>query len=141
MIRNIILVVDDEEHMVSLLKQALADDHTEVIGASDGQEALDLVSNRHVDLIIADNNMPKILGENLFLEIKKMDPFVQLIMITGYPSVTVIVKMLEAGVSDFLIKPFDLNQIQLVVKETLGRIERWRNLRKEWMAYKKRGIE
>ncbi|MBF0484126.1 MAG: response regulator [Candidatus Omnitrophica bacterium] len=137
MAKNTVLVVDDEEYMVSLLRRALTDESTEVIGACNGLEALDLVVNRHVDLVIADNNMPKLLGEKLLGEVRKLDPFIQLIMITGYPSMDVINKMLEIGISDFVIKPFNLQELQDMVRETLRRVERWRKLRKDWSSNQK----
>lgn len=133
-----ILVVDDESLMIDMLKEVLGTQDVEVVGAVDGEEALRYAGKNEIDLVIADIMMPKILGTKLFFELKKIDPFVQIIMITGYPTLQNIVEMLEAGASDFILKPFDVNKLRSIVNETFSRIERWRSLRNQWLVYKKK---
>ena len=82
--------------------------------------------------------MPKVSGIELFYKMRKVDPFIQIIIITGYPSIKHIAEMLEAGACDFVIKPFDLTKLKTIVNETFSRIERWRALRKEWQEYRKK---
>jgi len=108
-----------------------------VAGMLDPEEALKLLDTESFDLILSDIKMPKIQGTDLFFKVKKIDPFVQLIIMTGYPVYNDIVNMLESGVSDFLIKPFDLEETKNIVKETLARIDRWRRLKFDLIKHKK----
>ncbi|HAJ57540.1 MAG TPA: hypothetical protein DCL35_07215 [Candidatus Omnitrophica bacterium] len=132
-----ILVIDDESLMVDMLKRALDSSDVEVAGVTDPEEALRYASQNDIDLVITDIMMPKILGTKLFFELKKMDPFVQVIIITGYPTLQNIVEMLESGASDFILKPFDIINLRSIVNETFSRINRWRALRNQWLAHKK----
>ncbi|MCM8813032.1 MAG: response regulator [Candidatus Omnitrophica bacterium] len=134
-----VLVVDDENLMRDILLKALSSEQVDVVGVSDGIEALQYVQEHPVDLIISDVMMPKMQGTELFFEVRKLNPFVQVIIMTGYPTLETITRMLEAGVSDFIIKPFRIDRIRLIVTETLGRIERWKQLAHE-LVQKKRGI-
>ncbi|MCA9400484.1 MAG: response regulator [Candidatus Omnitrophica bacterium] len=132
-----ILVVDDEKHMLSLLRKALKSDENEIYEASNGEEAFEFIRKHDVDLVLTDISMPKMQGTELFFKIKKMNPFIQIIIITAYPSLQNIANMLEGGASDFIIKPFEIEDLQRIVDETVKRIERWRNLRLQWLEYKK----
>ena len=132
-----ILIVDDEKHMRSLLLKAIDNEDTTIATAEDGDAAYNYMQQHETDLVISDISMPKMQGTDLFFKLKKMNPFIQIIMITAYPSLKTITDMLEGGASDFIIKPFDIEQIQNIVDETFARIERWKSLRKEWLRYKK----
>jgi len=136
-----ILVIDDEKHMLSLLERTLTAEDTIVTGLTDGEEAIKFVDSNDVDLVITDISMPKMQGTDLFFALKKMNPFLEIIIITAYPSLENITKMLEGGASDFVIKPFDVDQIRAVVDESFSRIARWKSLRKEWLQYKKMRVE
>lgn len=131
-----ILVVDDEDLIVRMLKEALSNDTIDVVGASNGEEALTYFRDNRVDLVITDIMMPKISGTKLFFELRKLDPFVQVVLVTGYPSLENIVEMLEAGASDFIVKPFKIDDVRTVVVENISRIKRWRELRKIWRKHK-----
>jgi len=133
-----VLIVDDEKHATDMLSEALAPLGCEVRVASNGEEALRQAEDKPVDLLITDIMMPGLNGTELFYKIKKIDPFIQVILITGYPSLRQIAEMLEAGANDFLIKPFDLNKLAQLSSEAFGRIDRWRALRAEWAAFSKK---
>jgi DNA-binding NtrC family response regulator len=135
--KKTILVVDDENLMIDMLKKILDSKEVEVVGVNDGEAALQYAQTNDVDLVITDIMMPKLLGTKLFFELKKIDPFLQVIIITGYPTLQNIVEMLEAGASDFILKPFDINKLRSIVNDTFTRIERWRSLRNQWLNYKK----
>ncbi len=132
-----ILVVDDEKYIVQMLSDAFEQEGMEVGTALNGEEALAYVRQNSVDLVITDIMMPKLDGISLFYEMRKIDPFIQIIIITGYPSIQNIMEMLEAGASDFIIKPFDIAKLKQIVGENFSRIERWRSLRSEWLEHKK----
>lgn len=132
------LVVDDEALICNMFKEMFESDEVEIHIANDGQEALDYTKENPVDLVVSDIMMPKIPGTRLFYELRKINPFVQIIMMTGYPSLQSIAEMFEAGASDFIIKPFDLDKLQTIVTDSFNRIDRWKELRKEWLEYKKK---
>ena len=124
MMNRRILVVDDEKHMVSMLKKALKEKDTDVETAGDGEEALLFCEKNEIDLVITDISMPKMQGTELFHKIRKMNPFIQIIMITAYPTLENIANMLEVGASDFVIKPFDIDYLIDIVDQTFERIDR-----------------
>ncbi|MCK5579809.1 MAG: response regulator [Candidatus Omnitrophica bacterium] len=134
-----ILVVDDEEHIVNLLVKALDTKDTEAKGVLSAEDAMTYVKNNDVDLVITDISMPGMQGTELFFKLKEQNPFIQVIMMTAYPTLENITMMLEGGAGDFLIKPFEINQVRKVVNENFARIGRWKNLRKEWLQYKQSG--
>ena len=129
-----ILIVDDEPYILAFLSDLIKSTNVQVGTALNGALALDYIKSHNVDLVITDIMMPQLNGIELFYAIKKYDPFIQVVIITGYPSLTTIAEMLEAGANDFLIKPFDASKLKSVVEEAFNRIERWRTLRHEWIA-------
>ncbi len=134
--RNIV-VVDDEKLIREILKRAFAQEGYTVTEFENGEDALEYVKKNMVELVLTDIVMPKMHGTHLSTAIKKFDPFIQVIMVTGYPKLDDISAMLEAGVSDFITKPFDIDNIRQIVKETFTRIDRWKELRKQWLSYKR----
>jgi DNA-binding response OmpR family regulator len=124
-----ILVVDDEPVVIDLLKTILDSAGVGVAGATSGEEALRYVRENEVDLVITDLVMPGMSGTKLFFELRKMNPFLQIIFISGNPTLNNIADMFESGASDFILKPFNTNELRSVVKETFLRIDRWRSLR------------
>lgn len=133
-----LLVVDDEKYILQLFSEVFKSEDVEVAGALNGEEALAYIKKNDVDVVVTDIVMPNLNGIELFYEIKKINPFTQIIMVTGYPSIQNIVEMFEAGASDFIIKPFDLMKVKDIIKETFARVERWHSLREEWLSYRKR---
>ncbi|MFA6584198.1 MAG: response regulator [Elusimicrobiaceae bacterium] len=131
-----LLIVDDEKYILDLLCETFKSDNIEVFCAKDGKEALDYVSAHGVDVVVTDIVMPNLNGLQLFYEIRKKNPFAQIIIITGYPSIQNMAEMFEAGASDFLVKPFDLDVLKNVVTETFVRVERWYALRETWLEHR-----
>ena len=134
-----VLIVDDEEHIVSLLVQALDSKDIEAKGVLSAEDALQYVQENEVDLVLTDISMPKMQGTDLFFELKKINPFIQVVIMTAYPTLRNIMRMLEGGAGDFIIKPFEIDHVRKVVQENLSRISRWKSLKKEWLAYKQQG--
>jgi len=131
-----ILIVDDEPYILAFLSDLIKGTNIQIGTALNGELALDYIKTHNVDLVITDIMMPQLNGIELFYAIKKYDPFIQVVIITGYPSLNTIAEMLEAGANDFLIKPFDASKLKSVVEEAFNRIERWRALRHDWIASK-----
>ncbi len=129
-----VLIVDDEIDIVSILKSQLEREGYKVVDFHNGTDALEYIQNHSVELVISDIRMPGISGTELFFKIRKIDPFLQIIIISAYPDLETITRMLEAGATDYIVKPFKIEYIKGIVAETFSKIERWRSLRKEILS-------
>ncbi len=101
-----ILVVDDEQGIRDLLSYELTSQGYHVTTAADGEEAVALVGKENFNVIISDVKMPKMDGLETLEAVKKIDPDVEVIMITGYGTIETAVTAMKAGAYDFVQKPF-----------------------------------
>ncbi|HEX2729969.1 MAG TPA: EAL domain-containing protein [Polyangiaceae bacterium] len=105
--RPIALVVDDECALVDVTRRFLTKAGIDSVGCHDGLEALQVLRERHFDVIISDVSMPKMTGLELVRAIRGIDPSVPVIMTTGGPSVESAIEAIEHGVYRYLTKPVD----------------------------------
>lgn len=118
-----ILVVDDEITVCKSIRQAiLAPDH-EVDMALSGEEALKKDKENHYDLIITDLMMPGISGLELLRNLKESRPGVNVIMITGYPTIKTAVQSVKMGAFDYLPKPFTPTDLRALVTRAFKKAE------------------
>ena len=115
-----ILVVDDEQGPRESMRMILKDEY-EVYTAGNGEEALKKMMEHQVDIVAMDIKMPKTNGLQLLQNIKKSVPDVEVFLITGFPSVSTAVEAIQAGAYDYVIKPFDRDAVQAVVKRGINR--------------------
>jgi len=134
--KNRILLVDDEELILDMLGEALTADDVEVHKAHNGRDAIELFEERTFDVVLTDILMPNMSGAQLVPKLKMSDPFIQIIVMTGYPTLEKIATILECGASDFIIKPFKLDNVHAIVQENIVRSKRWRDVRKIWLERK-----
>jgi DNA-binding NtrC family response regulator len=106
-----VLLVDDEEKFVSALSQRLQVRGLKVDTASSGEEALKRIKSQKFDAIILDLVMPGMSGVETLKHIKKEDPELQIIMLSGHGTVEKSVEAIKAGAVDFLEKPVDINKL------------------------------
>lgn len=118
-----ILVVDDDPILRELLRTFFTGCGYEVAEAADGDRALDVLGERHIDLVVTDVTMPNCTGPELLEEIARLRPSLPVIMITGEPSVELAVECLKKGAADFLGKPLDLTALRQAADKALGRAE------------------
>lgn len=104
-----ILIADDDALQRELLKGFLENQGYETLTASDGLEALALFEREPVQLVLLDQKMPGLTGEEVLKKMKAMNPMVQTIMITAYGNLSTAVTVLKLGAGDFLEKPVDLS--------------------------------
>src|SRR5512143_1086799 len=116
-----ILVVDDEPGMRSLLKKVLSKEGYFVTPFEKGEEALDALSSEDYDLAILDIEMPGLNGIELLKRIKRKDAGLNVVMITAYGSLQSAVEAMRLGAYDYLTKPFQMDEIKLVVEKALER--------------------
>jgi putative nucleotidyltransferase with HDIG domain len=114
-----VLVVDDELGPRESLRMILRPAY-EVLTASDGSEALEVLRTTPVDLATVDLNMPGIQGEELMRVIRREFPSVEVIVITGYGSVDSAVESLRFGICDYIQKPFDVVKVLTAVSRGLS---------------------
>ncbi len=130
-----ILVVDDEPNIRRVLEAVLARDGHTVQTAANGQQGLDIISkDSSIDLLITDLIMPDINGVELLAAAKELHPQMSVLMITAHGTIKSAVDAMKLGAFDYVTKPFDLDEIKLVVKNALERkdlIEENRDLKSQ----------
>jgi DNA-binding NtrC family response regulator len=116
--RSTVLVVDDEEGVRDSVR-AVLEDSCEVLLAANGPEALDALSGREVDLVMLDHRMPGESGIDLLPRLKAADPSLVVVLATAVREVRMAVEAMRRGAYDYLTKPFDVDEILLVVRRGL----------------------
>jgi len=114
-----IVIADDERNTREGLKWAIEGKGVEVSVAADGQEALDILATRDVDLVIADLKMPKVDGMELLHRIKEDYAGTEVIVLTGHGTVESAVEAMKIGAYDYVMKPVNLDELNLLVERAL----------------------
>lgn len=114
-----VLVVDDEQGMRDFLAYELSDAGYEVTTASDGCEALEQIKKQSYPVVLTDIMMPNMNGLDLLDEIKKINPYVEVVMATGFGQVDHAVKAMKSGAYDFIQKPYTVQEILMVIEKAL----------------------
>ena len=116
-----ILIVDDEEIVVRSCLRILSGDKFDVDVANNGLEALIKVGEQDYDMLILDIMMPKMNGIEVLQRVKETHPDIDVIMITGLNEIDTAVKAMKLGAFDYLPKPFDPEEFELVVERAFER--------------------
>jgi DNA-binding NtrC family response regulator len=116
-----ILIVDDEEIVIRSCLRILADDEFQVESVQDGREALKKIEENPYDVVILDIMMPNIDGLEVLRRVKETHPNVDVIMITGLSQVDTAVQAMKLGAFDYISKPFEPDELKLVVFRALER--------------------
>ncbi len=118
-----ILVVDDERGPRELLESALLEEGYQVTAAKNGEEACQIFDEKKFELVITDFKMPGLNGIKLLKRIKTRAPETLVILITGYASLSSAIHAIREGAYDYLTKPFQLDELYIVVKNAVDRIK------------------
>jgi len=117
-LKNIkLLLVDDEERFRTTLSKRLAEKGLAAETAGNGIEALKIVKDRHVDVIVLDIRMPEMDGIETLRQVKKIDAEVEIILLTGHANIESAVEGMRLGAYDYLMKPCDLEQLLAKITE------------------------
>jgi two-component system, OmpR family, response regulator CpxR len=116
-----VLVVDDEEEFVDALAQRLEVRGFTVLTAFNGDDALDTVREKPVDVVILDVLMPGKDGIQTLKEIKQIKPLVEVIMLTGHATVETGIEGMKLGAYDYLMKPTDTEELVAKINKANGR--------------------
>ncbi len=114
-----ILVVDDETSVQRLLRDVLAKQGYKIMTAGNGQEAVETYQANRPDLVLMDVRMPVMDGMTAFGSIKAMDQEAMVIMMTAYATVEDAVKAMKEGAFDYIIKPFHIDEVKVIVRRGL----------------------
>ena len=114
-----ILIVEDEPKMLRLLELNLAEDGYTTLAAADAEAALKLLRKEKVDLIVTDLKLPGMNGLEFLQAAKRTNAALPVVVMTAYGTVETAVEAMKAGASDFVLKPFSLEEIKLVVRKEL----------------------
>ena len=121
MAERLILVVDDEEPQRRVLAGFLKKRGYAVETAGDADEAMKVVSSRTVDLVLTDLRMPGRTGVELVDAVRGANPEIPVVVMTAYGTVTSAVDAMKRGAADYLSKPVDLDELEVLVARTLER--------------------
>lgn len=117
MIDSRILIVEDDEKMREALRQIMVGEGYIVQTASSGEEAMRFFKKTHFDLVISDLKLPGIDGMEVLNAVRKFRPATAFIIITAYATIDSAVEAMKQGAEDYISKPFNLEEIRLVVKK------------------------
>lgn len=125
-----LLVVDDDKQMRLDLSEILSMEGYDVDSAGSGEEALELIKRDGYDIVISDLKMPGMSGMELLAHVKQLKPETRVIMITAYATIESAVEAMRRGASDYISKPFKINEIEVAVRRALEEAKFRENLRK-----------
>jgi len=115
-----VLIVDDEPSILKTLGGLLTDEGFEVITAHNGYEALKTIDSESPDLVLLDIWMPGMDGIETLKEIKKENPYIQVIIITGHGTIETAVKATKLGAYDLIEKPLSIDKVILSINNALN---------------------
>ncbi len=118
------MLVDDEVRFLSTTKKLLAKKGYDVMTASSGAEALEIIRAKNINVVILDVKMPGMDGNATLKEIKRLFPLTEVIMLTGHATMESAVDGLKSGASDYLVKPADLDEIINKAEEAFEKVQR-----------------
>jgi DNA-binding NtrC family response regulator len=116
-----ILVIDDEPMQITSIKSFLQRRNYTVFTANSGPEGLAIVREGHVDLIISDFRMPEMNGLGVIREVKKINPEILVVLMTAYTDIDDAVQVLKEGAYDYLSKPIDLEELEMIIQKVRER--------------------
>jgi len=115
----LILLIDDEEQLCRVLQRALRRDGYDVLTATGGRQGLDLLAEKNPSLMILDLKMPEMDGLEVLKRARKLQPKLPVIMLTAHGTMEAAIEAMKLGAIDFLTKPFDLQELKLVIGQAL----------------------
>ncbi|MDM7461223.1 MAG: response regulator [bacterium] len=116
-----VLIVDDDALVRETLRFVLEDGGYQVYAASSGAEALQLLQQKPVDIVLSDIFMPGMNGFDLLRQIREHAPDTPVILITGYGNIEMAREALKQGASDFITKPYNIHEIPIMIERNMTR--------------------
>ena len=114
-----ILVVDDDPLVVDFLQEYLKQSDYRISIASSGEEAISSLKQLPCNIVLVDLKMPGLDGLQTIEKIAQIDPDIVTILMTGFPTIDSSVRAIRLGASDYILKPFKLDEIDLAIKKAI----------------------
>ena len=118
-----ILVTEDDEKMRNGLVEILKEEGYNVDSAQNGQKGLEMIRDKDYDVVLTDLIMPVMGGMELFRNIKQIKPGISVIIITAFGTIENAVEAIKVGASDYITKPFKIDEVQSKIKKVLAERE------------------
>ena len=116
-----VLVVDDEADFLETIVMRLRRRKIDAYGVDGGKKALEIVGNERFDVVVLDVLMPGMDGIETLKLLKKKDPFIEVIILTGHGSVESGLQGMQFGAFDYIMKPADLNELLEKIQQAYER--------------------
>ena len=120
-----VLIVEDDTATLLLLKKVVVNAGYFVDEAASAEYALTLIQKNKYHVVITDIGLPGQDGIELMKEIKKRDPLIQVVIVTGEVTMIRTIQALEFGATDFILKPIDVEELLMIIRMCEGKILRW----------------
>lgn len=118
------MLVDDEERFLSSIAKLLSKKGIDAVTATSGAEAIEKLKRQTIHVVILDVKMPGMDGNETLVEIKKLFPMVEVIMLTGHATVEFAVDGLKSGATDYLMKPIGIDDLIQKAEEAFEKRQR-----------------
>ena len=125
-----VLLVDDERDFLEVLIRRLGKRDVDVHGVASGEEALQYLEAKPIDVAVLDVRMPGMDGLTALREIKKLNPLIEVIMLTGHASLEVALEGMREGAFDYIMKPAEIDELLYKIEDA----HRARTIREEKIA-------
>ncbi|GBE53950.1 MAG TPA: response regulator [Euryarchaeota archaeon] len=114
-----ILIAEDDVGLRKGLEEMMKEENYEVVAVDDGRKVLDEIKNKDFDVLLTDLVMPELGGMELLTEVKRIRPEMKVIIITAFATIDSAVEAIKKGASDYIEKPFKINEVQNTVRKVL----------------------
>jgi DNA-binding NtrC family response regulator len=119
--KPIVLVADDDPSILEILKLGFRAKGYEVITASDGKSAIQAIEQSRPDLLVLDIEMPHLTGIEVLRYLRKDWPALPVVIMTAHGTISLAVEAMKEGATEFITKPFEMEQLLLVIQKALER--------------------
>ena len=126
MLNHTVLIVDDEDFVLNSLKRLLKDEAYLLMTTTNPKDVFDIIKKKRISLIISDHKMPEMTGVELFKIIKKIDPHIIRIILSGKADMQDTVRAINEGeVFRFITKPWDDEDLKITIRHALMQYDLW----------------
>jgi DNA-binding NtrC family response regulator len=132
-VRKNILVIDDEEETLKVIKKALSKSGYNVMTVNNGRDGLNILEKEDIEIVITDLKLPDIDGMEILNKTLKINPDIAVIMITAYGTIENAVNAMKIGAVDYILKPIDIYDLRLRVDKAISN----KNMQKEIIYLRK----